>query len=80
MPWDISEQALVQAFAEFGDVRLEWPGRDYTAPPKGYLYLVFEDEADVKALLAKCSQDYNTKESYYYKIYSKRMRAKDKVC
>ena len=42
VPWDISEQSLVQAFSEFGDVRVEWPGRDYTSPPKGYLYLVFE--------------------------------------
>ena len=59
VPWDISEQALAQAFAEFGDVRVEWPGRDFTSPPKGYLYLVFEEENDVKDLLAKCSQDFN---------------------
>ena len=27
---------------------MEWPGRDYTSPPKGYLYLVFEEEGDSK--------------------------------
>jgi len=78
VPWDISEQSLVQAFSEFGDVRVEWPGRDYTSPPKGYLYLVFEEEGDVKDLLAKCNQDFTTRDSYYYKISSRRMRAKDK--
>jgi len=78
VPWDISEQALAQAFAEFGEVRVEWPGRDFTSPPKGYLYLVFEEENDVKDLLAKCSQDFNLRDSYYYKISSRRTRAKDK--
>jgi len=77
VPWDISEQTLVQAFAEFGEVRVEWPGRDYTSPPRGYLYLVFQEEGDVTDLLAKCSQDYNTRDSYYYKISSRRMRAKE---
>jgi len=77
VPWDISEQTLVQAFAEFGEVRVEWPGRDYTSPPRGYLYLVFQEEGDVTDLLAKCCQDYNTRDSYYYKISSRRMRAKE---
>jgi len=77
VPWDISELTLVQAFAEFGEVRVEWPGRDYTSPPRGYLYLVFQEEGDVTDLLAKCSQDYNTRDSYYYKISSRRMRAKE---
>jgi len=78
VPWDISEQTLIQSFSEFGEVRVEWPGRDYTSPPKGYLYLVFQDEEDVKDLLAKCSQDFNTRDSYYYKIASRRSKAKDK--
>eukprot|EP00092_Neocalanus_flemingeri_P001481 GFUD01001579.1.p1 GENE.GFUD01001579.1~~GFUD01001579.1.p1 ORF type:complete len:612 (-),score=140.44 GFUD01001579.1:846-2681(-) len=77
VPWDISEQTLVQAFSEFGEVRVEWPGRDYTSPPRGYLYLVFQEEGDVTDLLAKCCQDYNTRDSYYYKISSRRMRAKE---
>ena len=76
VPWDISEQTLIQAFSEFGDVRVEWPGRDYTSPPKGYLYLVFEEEADIKELLAKCSQDLSNRDAYYYKISSRRMRSK----
>jgi len=78
VPWDISEQALAQAFEEFGEVRVEWPGRDFTSPPKGYLYLVFEEENNVKDLLAMCSKDFNSRDSYYYKISSRRTRAKDK--
>ena len=77
VPWDISEQTLVQAFAEFGEVRVEWPGRDYTSPPRGYLYLVFQDERDVIDLLSKCGQDYSSRDSYYYKISSRRMRSKE---
>jgi len=26
---------------------VEWPVRDYTSPPRGYLYLVFQDERDL---------------------------------
>jgi len=77
VPWDISEQTLVQAFADFGEVRVEWPGRDYTGPPRGYLYLVFQEERDVIDLLSKCGQDYSSRDSYYYKISSRRMRAKE---
>merc|ERR1712215_140612 len=32
---------------------------------------------DVTDLLAKCSQDYNTRDSYYYQISSRRMRSKE---
>ena len=90
-------------------MRVEWPGRDYTSPPRGYLYLVFQvctagsllflqmsiylecvcdpnrwcsdifiqDERDVIDLLSKCGQDYTSRDSYYYKISSRRMRAKE---
>merc|ERR1719357_1258914 len=46
VPWDISERCLMQAFEQFGNVRIEWPGRGNSpSPPKGYLYIVFESEA-----------------------------------
>jgi len=77
VPWDITEQALVQSFCEFGPVRVEWPGRDATSPPRGYLYLIFEDEGSVKELLARCTHDYSNGGSYYYKISSRRMRSKE---
>ena len=36
-----------------------------------------QDERDVIDLLSKCGQDYTSRDSYYYKISSRRMRAKE---
>ena len=36
-----------------------------------------KDERDVIDLLSKCGQDYTSRDSYYYKISSRRMRAKE---
>ena len=36
-----------------------------------------QDERDVIDLLSKCGQDYTSRDSYYNKIYSRRMRAKE---
>jgi len=77
VPWDITEHTLVQAFYEFGQVRVEWPGRDASSPPRGYLYLVFEDDESVRELLTRCTYDYSNGGSYYYKISSRRMRSKE---
>jgi len=77
VPWDITEGALLQAFIEFGPVRVEWPGREASAPPKGYLYIVFEDEERVKDLLANCTHDFSHGGSYYFKISSKKRGTKE---
>ena len=37
-------------------MRVEWPGREASAPPKGYLYIVFEDEERVKDLLGRFTE------------------------
>ena len=43
VPWDLTESSLVQAFKPFGSIVVEWPGRDSSpSPPKGYLYVIFE--------------------------------------
>ena len=36
-----------------------------------------QDERDVMDLLSKCGQDYSSRDSYYYKISTRRMRAKE---
>jgi len=79
VPWDINEQCLVQAFGQFGNIRIEWPGRGYSpSPPKGYLYIVFETETSVKALLSQCTHDYSSSgSSWYFRISSRRMRSKE---
>ncbi len=47
VPWDITESALFNAFKPFGTIRIEWPGKDNTSIPKGYLYVIFETEKQV---------------------------------
>ncbi|XP_023331326.1 uncharacterized protein LOC111703576 [Eurytemora carolleeae] len=77
VPWDITETTLIQAFIEFGPVRVEWPGRDAASPPRGYLYIVFEDEDRVQELLAHCTHDFANGGSFYFKISSKKRGSKE---
>lgn len=56
IPWDISEQTLMQILKPFGQIRIEWPGKEQNAAqPKGYVYVIFESEKQVKSLLQACS-------------------------
>ncbi|EEZ97724.1 oo18 RNA-binding protein [Tribolium castaneum] len=78
VPWDISEQSLIQAFKQFGPIRVEWPGKEkQISQPKGYVYIIFESEKNVRALLQACTSDYANSGNWYYKISSKRMKAKE---
>lgn len=80
VPWDISEQLLVQTFNQFGQVSVEWPGKDkQTSPPKGYIYIIFQSEQNVKALLQACINYLADTGRFYYKISSKMIKAKQ-VC
>ena len=75
VPWDVTEVALVQAFSPFGNIRIEWPGKDQSpSPPKGYVYIVFDQERNVSSLLSQCSQSNG---AFYFKISSRRMRSKE---
>ncbi|KAG5672802.1 hypothetical protein PVAND_002895 [Polypedilum vanderplanki] len=56
LPWNTSEQTLMQIFKPFGNIKVEWPGKEQNAvQPKGYVYVIFESEKQVKALLQACS-------------------------
>ena len=78
VPWDVTESSLIQAFSQFGPIRIEWPGKDTSpSPPKGYVYIVFEQEHHVPLLLSQCTHDYANGGSWYYKISSRRMRSKE---
>lgn len=83
VPWDITEAGLISTFSGYGPLTVEWPGKDGKhprCPPKGYVYLVFENEKSVRALLQACSQDpFHPEDSreYYFKMSSRRMRCKD---
>ncbi|XP_066509964.1 cytoplasmic polyadenylation element-binding protein 1-like isoform X2 [Hoplias malabaricus] len=88
VPWDITEAGLINTFNCYGPLNVEWPGKDGKHPrcppkgnmPKGYVYLVFESEKSVRALLQACTQDLLHPEGYseyYFKMSSRRMRCKD---
>ncbi|XP_067618239.1 cytoplasmic polyadenylation element-binding protein isoform X2 [Eurosta solidaginis] len=81
IPWDISEQSLIQIFKPFGQIKVEWPGKEQqAAQPKGYVYIIFESDKQVKALLSACVLQVDDSESggiYYFKISSRRIKAKD---
>lgn len=81
VPWDITEASLVMSFKPFGSVKVEWPGkadgRHLHHPPKGYVYLIFDSEKSVKALLASCTHDFCNGGDWYFKISSRRMRCKE---
>ncbi|KAL1509482.1 hypothetical protein ABEB36_004207 [Hypothenemus hampei] len=78
VPWDISEHSLIQAFKQFGPVKVEWPGKERQASqPKGYAYLIMESEKAVKVLLQACTSNYTNSGNFYFKIGSNRMKSKD---
>ncbi|KAL1132263.1 hypothetical protein AAG570_010220 [Ranatra chinensis] len=78
VPWDITEATLVQAFSKFGSIKVEWPGKDQAAnQPKGYVYIIFEAEKKVKALLDCCTHDFSKGGNWYYRISSRKMKSKE---
>jgi len=79
VPWEITEKCLVQSFCQFGNVKVEWPGKGVqtSCAPKGYVYIVFESEMSVPMLLEQSTRDFSGGGSWFYRISSKRIRSKD---
>lgn len=81
IPWDISEQSLITIFKPFGNIKVEWPGKEqHACQPKGYVYVIFESEKQVRSLLTACNYQEGTDPTsgtYYFKISSKRIKSKD---
>lgn len=80
VPWDITEPMLAHGLRQFGMVRVEWPvsKQPGVPPPKGYAYIIMECEKQVKALLRSCRSNFSSGGgNWYFKISSKRMKAKD---
>lgn len=61
--------------------RVEWPGKEQqAAQPKGYVYIIFESDKQVKALLSACVlqvDDSHSGSNYFFKISSRRIKSKD---
>jgi len=78
VPWDVTEASLVQAFRQFGPIRIEWPGKDNSpSPPKGYVYIIFDQEESIPRLLAQCTHDRANGGSWYFRLSSHRARSKE---
>ncbi|KAK7598253.1 hypothetical protein V9T40_006488 [Parthenolecanium corni] len=48
VPWDITEEMLICSFHQFGNVKVEWPVKDSIAQPKGYAYIICENEMQMQ--------------------------------
>ncbi|KAK0178975.1 hypothetical protein PV327_007808 [Microctonus hyperodae] len=78
LPWDVTDSILIGTFRQFGQIRVEWPGKEQLiAQPKGYAYIIFESEKQVRALLSCCTYDYTNGGKLKYKISSKRLKGKE---
>ena len=43
----------------------------------GYVYLVFDSEKSIKALLSSCTQDCSNGGDWYFQLSSRRIRCKE---
>uniref|UniRef100_A0A1B6MTZ3 RRM domain-containing protein n=1 Tax=Graphocephala atropunctata TaxID=36148 RepID=A0A1B6MTZ3_9HEMI len=80
VPWDVTEDTLMSMFSKFGKVRVEWPGKEEAAnQPKGYVYVIFETEKQVKILLNNCTRDVSNGNgvNWYFRISSRKMKYKE---
>ncbi|XP_054281066.1 cytoplasmic polyadenylation element-binding protein 1-like isoform X2 [Macrosteles quadrilineatus] len=80
VPWDVAEDTLVSVLSQFGKVKVEWPGKEHLAShPKGYVYVIFESEKQVKAMLNSCPRKVSTKNGrkWYFRISSRKMKSKE---
>ncbi|XP_061428198.1 cytoplasmic polyadenylation element-binding protein 1-like [Lethenteron reissneri] len=86
VPWDITEAGILNSVKNFGPLVVEWPVRDgkqqtarKEAFPKGYVYILFEQERSIRALLQACKTNYNNAfgcNMYYYEVSSRKMKSK----
>lgn len=60
LPPDIAEEEITQSFRKFGPLVVDWPHKAESKsyfPPKGYCFLLFQDEMSVQALINSCVKD-----------------------
>ncbi|MEN2499496.1 MAG: Cpeb2p [Marteilia pararefringens] len=68
LPSQLSQEDILIVFSIFGPHRVDWPYKKSllsSIPPKGYCFLIFEEEVSIMRLLSKCVQE---KQSYFYFI------------
>lgn len=83
VPWDVSETTLMAIFAKFGAIKIQWPGREVkcssrNTPSKcGYVYIIFNSQENVQALLNECTYDNRNGGKWFFNIPTKRMPLKE---
>lgn len=84
VPFDISDGQLVEAFAGYGSIRVQWPPnrpqvqQENRQQKCGYVYVIFEHDKNVKALLQACTHDYTRSVlRYFFALSSRRSKLKD---
>ena len=87
IPYDLIEDDLHTAFAQFGKITVQWPGINVksaidgaTAQKAGYVYIIFDNYDSVTLLLQNCTIKYMDGDStgrWYYSISSRRCKGKE---
>uniref|UniRef100_A0A182FPZ4 RRM domain-containing protein n=1 Tax=Anopheles albimanus TaxID=7167 RepID=A0A182FPZ4_ANOAL len=60
LPPDIDEEEITSSFNTFGDLIVDWPHKAESKsyfPPKGYAFLLFQEERGVQKLIETCVPD-----------------------
>ncbi|XP_064181403.1 cytoplasmic polyadenylation element-binding protein 4-like isoform X1 [Anguilla rostrata] len=60
LPPDIDEDEITASFRRFGHLFVDWPHKAESKsyfPPKGYAFLLFQDECSVQALIDACIEE-----------------------
>jgi len=76
LPSDASEADITFCFARFGMHSVDWPYRKVDGscyPPKGYCFLLFNNEVSVRELIKSCLSE---KDRYYWYFSSQTVRNK----
>ncbi|KAJ8673861.1 hypothetical protein QAD02_005123 [Eretmocerus hayati] len=60
LPPDIDETEITASFEQFGELIVDWPHKQESklfSPPKGYAFLLFQEESSVQRLIDACMKD-----------------------
>ncbi len=76
LPQDIGENEIHASFQCFGNLIVDWPHKQETRslyPPKGYAFLIFEQNTSVQVLISCCTIE---NEKFYFFVSSHSIRNK----
>ncbi|PAA50131.1 hypothetical protein BOX15_Mlig025386g1, partial [Macrostomum lignano] len=76
LPPDIDEDEITNAFRRFGVLVIDWPHKNESRtyfPPKGYCFILFQEESSVQSLMEACIADEG---KFYWCVSSPTMKDK----